>query len=163
MSLYNYSKSELAKTAFSSKSKRNILDLVKLVTSQDITYQDLETLNKLINYQPLAPLTGKVNEWIDVSGEHKDYVWQNSRCASVFKRKDGVAVDIMARVFTREDEDVLTCCSIKTIEFPYIPKTEYIKYNSPEGLWYWLVFQLYRLKLKLVDLCNSFIIEISKV
>lgn len=59
----------------------------------------LKCLKRLLDYKPLAPLTGEDDEWI----EHNYGVppsFQNKRCSSVFKDgKDGEAYDIDGKVF----------------------------------------------------------------
>lgn len=83
-------------------------------------------LEKLLRFQPLGPLTGADDEWID----HGDGVFQNRRCSHVFKQPDrfnGQAYDLDGRVF-REPNG---CCftsrdSLVPITFPYTPKTEYV-------------------------------------
>jgi hypothetical protein len=79
----------------------------------------------LARFQPLGPLTGADDEWID-----HGYCMQNNRCSHVFKQPDrfnGQAYDIQGRVFREPDG----CCytnsdSLVPITFPYRPKTEYV-------------------------------------
>lgn len=82
-------------------------------------------LEKLLRFQPLGPLTGADDEWID-----HGYCKQNNRCSSVFMQPDrfnGQPYDINGRVFREPDG----CCytnydSFVPITFPYTPKTEYV-------------------------------------
>ena len=86
----------------------------------------VSALEKLLRFQPLRPLTGEPDEWID----HGNGVFQNNRCSHVFKQPDrfgGQAYDLDGRVF-REPSG---CCytnreSMVPITFPYVPKTEYV-------------------------------------
>jgi hypothetical protein len=52
-------------------------------------------LVRLLNSQPLSPLTGEDAEWEDVSHYGNGAIrYQNKRCSSVFKRQDGSAFDV---------------------------------------------------------------------
>jgi len=83
-------------------------------------------LEKLLRYQPLGPLTGEPDEWID----HGDGVYQNKRCGHVFKQPDrfnGQAYDLDGRVFREPSGACYTNRnSMVPITFPYTPKTEYV-------------------------------------
>jgi hypothetical protein len=51
-----------------------------------------ELFHKLANYQPLQPITGKDEEWVDVSlhSDTRESWYQNKRCSALFKDgKDG--------------------------------------------------------------------------
>lgn len=50
---------------------------------------------KLALWKPIAPLTGKDDEWNEVGSD----LWQNKRCPSVFKGADGQAFWADGRVF----------------------------------------------------------------
>ena len=53
-------------------------------------------LTKLMKYEPLSPLTGEDDEWVNV---HDD-MYQNRRYSKLFKEgKDGVAYNIEGKVF----------------------------------------------------------------
>jgi hypothetical protein len=83
-------------------------------------------LEKLLRFEPLGPLTGDPDEWMD----HGDGYFQNRRCSHVFKQPDrfnGQAYDIYGRIF-REPSG---CCytngdSHVPITFPYTPTREYV-------------------------------------
>jgi hypothetical protein len=45
----------------------------------------LSILKSLLAYEPLSPLTGADDEWMEVGPD----VWQNKRASNVFKDKDG--------------------------------------------------------------------------
>lgn len=64
-------------------------------------------LQRLIAGKPLAPLTGKDDEWV-IHDFDDDVYAQNKRCGEVFKRKNGTAYTI-ERGFREE------------IAFPYSP------------------------------------------
>ncbi len=87
---------------------------------------------KLLNYEPLGPLTGEDSEWVDVSEQSGYPLWQNKRCSHVFKNKDG-AYDIEGRIF--RDPDGSTWANKDShvrIEFPYVPTREYVDRELPE-------------------------------
>jgi hypothetical protein len=78
---------------------------------------------KLARYQPLIPLQGTDDEWVEVGTN----VWQNRRCSHVFKEADGKAYDINGRVFREPDGSCFTNRGSRVpIEFPYTPKIEYV-------------------------------------
>ena len=85
-----------------------------------------QALNKLLAYQPLRPLTGEPEEWMD----HGDGVFQNKRCSHVFKQLDrfnGQAYDLDGKVFREPNGSCYTSKdSMVPILFPYTPTTEYI-------------------------------------
>lgn len=92
-------------------------------------------LEKLLKFEPITPLTGNDDEWMDIG--HDTY--QNIRCGRVFKRKGEGAYDIEGRVFYDEivDENgkpyksYFTCFESRTpVTFPYVPKTEYLPSND---------------------------------
>lgn len=53
----------------------------------------LGILEKLLKYEPLSPLTGEDNEWVDIGGCDEPR-YQNKRCSRVFKNADGRCYDI---------------------------------------------------------------------
>lgn len=86
----------------------------------------LAALEKLLNFEPLGPLTGEPDEWVwlDYGEEMKA---QNKRCGHVFMRVDGTAYDSEGRIFREPDG----CCftskgSAVDIAFPYTPTREYV-------------------------------------
>lgn len=86
----------------------------------------LTAMEKLLNFEPLGPLTGEPDEWrlLDYGDEMKA---QNKRCGHVFMRADGTAYDSEGRIFREPDG----CCftskgSAVDITFPYTPTREYV-------------------------------------
>lgn len=79
---------------------------------------------KLMRYGPLTPLTGKDNEWTEVT----DGMYQNNRDSRVFKNsKDGQAYFIDGRVFRDKDGSTWTNGKSRVnVVFPYTPKTKYV-------------------------------------
>jgi hypothetical protein len=82
------------------------------------------TLQKLLRWEPLSPLTGEDDEW----SECGDGIYQNKRLYTVFKDgKDGRAYDSKGKVFVEPDGVCYTSRDSRVyIEFPYAPKTEYV-------------------------------------
>ena len=87
----------------------------------------IEVLNKLLKFQPLTPLTGSDNEWSEVESG----MWQNVRCPTIFKNSDGKAYNIDGKVFMDENGCSYTNINSRVyIDFPYTPKTIYVKVKS---------------------------------
>lgn len=56
----------------------------------------IELFRKLANFEPITPLTGADDEWVEIG----DGTFQNKRCCTIFKEgKDGVAYNIEGVVF----------------------------------------------------------------
>jgi hypothetical protein len=93
-------------------------------------------LEKLLRFDPLTPLTGEDDEWVDVGyGDGSTPHYQNKRASRVFKDADGSAYDIDGKVFwdwyTDPETGVkskshFTCKESRVaVEFPYTPTTVY--------------------------------------
>jgi hypothetical protein len=87
-------------------------------------------LEKLLRWQPLSPLTGDDYEW----NEEEGGIFQNKRCSRVFKNgKDEQAYDICGKVFVEPDGVSYTSRDSHVfIEFPYVPKTEYVNVEKED-------------------------------
>lgn len=94
----------------------------------------LSILKKLLNWEPLTPLTGEPEEWNVVSEASGEPMWQNKRCSRVFKDDTGRAYDIEGKVFTRKGEGGAFTNSDSHVEvaFPYTPKTEYVELDESD-------------------------------
>jgi hypothetical protein len=81
-----------------------------------------DLFSKLARYEPIRPLTGDPQEWVD-----HGHIYQNARCSHVFKEYDGQAYDLQGRIF-REPSGACyqNSDSRVPITFPYWPKTEYV-------------------------------------
>lgn len=89
----------------------------------------IETFKRLAQYEPLTPLTGDDDEWIEVA----DGLWQNKRCSRVFKNAKGEAWDIDGKVFREPDGYSYTNGESRTpVAFPYVPKTVYVDVDVRE-------------------------------
>jgi len=86
----------------------------------------LAALEKLLNFEPLGPLTGEPDEWtwLDYGDEMKA---QNKRCGHVFMRENGTAYDSEGRIFREPGGACFTSKgSAVDITFPYTPTREYV-------------------------------------
>ena len=86
-------------------------------------------IKKLLNYEPITPLTGKDDEWIKLDYDN-DICYQNKRCSRIFKSKDGRAYDVEGKIFSDNNGKSWYVkgggASRVYIDFPYTPKTEKI-------------------------------------
>lgn len=87
----------------------------------------INLIKRLLNYEPISPLTGAEDEWnkLDYNNDTK---YQNKRCSRVFKNAEGKAYDIEGKIFSDDGgKSWYTCGDSRVyIEFPYVPKTEKI-------------------------------------
>ena len=90
----------------------------------------LNLFDKLARFQPISPLTGGDDEWMEVS----DGLFQNRRCSEVF-RQDGEAYWVNGRVFRRPDGVCFTNRDSRVpITFPWTqPEREYVDVPFDEG------------------------------
>lgn len=134
MSIVSFAKAELQAAGFFDKDSDYGGMLGPAVLKMVETFADeghsgfsagiaISLFERLARYEPLTPLTGADDEWMEV----RDGVYQNTRCSHVFKGADGRAYDIDGRVF-REPSGVCfhSRDSHVYVEFPYTPKTEYL-------------------------------------
>ena len=84
---------------------------------------------KVAMYEPLTPLTGDDDEWMEI-GDNK---YQNVRCSHVFK-DNGKAYDIQGRIFREPNGVSFTSRDSHTpITFPYTPVSEYVDVPADES------------------------------
>lgn len=85
--------------------------------------------SKLARYEPLGPLTGRDDEWMEVS----EGVFQNTRCGRVF-RTNGVAEDIDGIIWKEPDGATYTNVHSRTlVTFPYTPTSVYKSFQDDPG------------------------------
>lgn len=85
----------------------------------------LNFFSTIAKFEPWGPLTGVNSEW----GEpfDNDGTKQNLRCSRVFKGPDGRSYDIEGKIFREPSGACYTNIKSRVfINFPYIPKSEYI-------------------------------------
>lgn len=106
-----------------------------------------QTVKKLLLQNPICPITGIDEEWINVreTSQEDEMMYQNARCSAVFKSKNGRCWYLDAIVKKTQDgscwsggfwlskEDYLTGDKSKRLHcpqyiksFPFTPKTFYI-------------------------------------
>lgn len=93
----------------------------------------ISIFEKVASFEPLTPLTGVDEEWMEVSTG----IFQNVRCSHVFKEgKDGQAYDIDGRIFREPNGSCFVSGESRVyVTFPYVPKREYVDvpYPTPEA------------------------------
>ena len=89
----------------------------------------LKVLPKVLDFEPLSPLTGADDEWGEpYSGEGTQ---QNRRCSHVFRDANGRAYDIDGRVFVEPSGSAYTGPGSRVyVTFPYTPTTEYVHVDN---------------------------------
>ena len=110
----------------------NVLDLLKVFSEQGHSGFSASyaagLFEKLVRFQPLAPLTGADDEWHDVSEASGKPMWQNIRASHVFKGGDGRAYDIDAVSYREPSGSQFTRGGARDyITFPYTPSRKVIK------------------------------------
>lgn len=103
-----------------------VLDLIKAFSEQGHSGMSagmcVSMFERLARFEPLSPLTGSDDEWNEVT----EGMFQNRRCSHVFK-ENGVAYDSEGKVFREPSGACFTSKDSRVeIEFPYVPKREYI-------------------------------------
>lgn len=141
MSLVEYAKSELDRIkkdddGMQELMNKCILEIIEKFSEQDHSGTSasyaLSILDRLLRYKPIGPLTGEEDEWNEIGNGG----YQNKRCSSVFKNKDGFAHDIDAVIVS--DNGGITWFHSgrfrKNISFPYTPPIHpekvYIEYTE---------------------------------
>ena len=112
-----------------------VLELIKVFAGQGHSGMSAgivtSLFEKLARYEPLGPLTGEDDEWVQLDYGN-NIAAQNKRCGHVFKRADGTAYDGEGRVFRESNGACHTSSASRVdITFPYTPVTEYV--DVPEG------------------------------
>lgn len=78
-------------------------------------------------FQPLTPLTGADDEWVDHGEGLGRARYQNKRCSHVFKGEDGEAYDIQGRIFREPSGATYTGSGSRVpVTFPYTPTSEIV-------------------------------------
>ena len=141
MSLLTYAEAELNRIpkdedGIQSLINDDILNIIKIFSEQrhsgfSANYA-ISVLERLLRFKPLSPLTGEDDEWNDTGYGS----FQNKRCSSVFKNKDGRCYDIDATAVS--DNGGITWYHSKKFDkevtFPYVaplhPEKIYIEYTE---------------------------------
>jgi len=107
----------------------NVIELLEVFAKQGNSGSApyvLALFEQLAKFNPIAPLTGADDEWIDVSGSG-DTLYQNKRDGEVFKNNDG-AYWLCGKIFKDKDGSTyINADSCVSIKFPWEkPKPEVI-------------------------------------
>ena len=99
----------------------------------------IKLFEKVANFEPITPLTGEANEWL----EYMDGHYQNIRCSHVFKDgKDEKAYDSKGKIFydwfvNEDGERVKSCFTCQDsrvpVTFPYVPTRVYEERPAKQG------------------------------
>ena len=112
----------------------NVLELLEKMSEQGHSGFSASILihlfDKLSRFLPLTPLTGSDDEWMEITEEDGEKLFQNRRCPHIFKKGDR-AYDIDGKVFIEENGSSYTSDESRVdITFPYTPKLEYFLVKS---------------------------------
>lgn len=112
---------------------RSIVAMIECFAAQghsgESAQMALDAFEKLARFEPLTPLTGRADEWVEVS----DGVYQNIRCSRVFKDADG-AFDSEGRVFREPSGCFFTSIESRVpVTFPYTPSREIVDVKTENG------------------------------
>lgn len=114
---------------------QDLVQVIETIVDQghsgfSLTYL-IKQLTVLLKQEPLTPLTGEADEWVQV----QDNLYMNKRCSRVAKySKDKEAYDIEGQVYYEKNVDkdgneyktYFIKTPFKSITFPYTPTTEYL-------------------------------------
>ena len=140
--LVSYAESELDRIGLTEEDEYNrlmrkhILHMVKEFSEEGHSgfsgRYALKLLSKLLDFKPVSPLTGKDDEWTEISDYEGEPRFQNKRCSSVFKDSNGECYDIDAKVYWEwyRDENGHTHKSYYTSAGCHLPVT--FPYNPPD-------------------------------
>jgi hypothetical protein len=100
-----------------------------------------KTINNLLSYKPLNPITGNNEEWNDISGHNNEEpLFQNKRCSALFKNNNNDKSYYQNAIVWKGESDYDTFTggvyiddkewkfihSKQYVKFPFTPKTFYI-------------------------------------
>ena len=117
---------------------KQVIDLLNLFAKEGHSGSSapytINLFKQLSNFEPIGPITGKDDEWTEVSKG----LFQNKRCGHVFKQ-DGEAYDIDGKVFLDANGCGYTNYNSRVpVTFPYTPKTIYIKRQKIRRILNWI-------------------------
>ena len=107
------------------KIKEHVLKAIKYLDNIDADYRLLfiDMFDNLVRYNPLAPLTGKEDEWLEVRHTNLVTYQQNKRCARVFRLDcDNNKAELIDGIYFSDDggDSWFTCRESKVpIQFPF--------------------------------------------
>ena len=115
--------------------QENVLELLEVFANQGHSGFSapavIEMFSKLAKLEIMTPLTGKDEEWNDVSEMCGRPQWQNIRDSRVFKDEDGTCTQIEGIIWQEDDGSCYTnrYSTVKIESFPYSPSRIY-KHSS---------------------------------
>ena len=114
---------------------QSVLDLLEVFSKQGHSGHSapycIKLFKTLAEFKPLSPLSGKDEEWNDVSDHTGGNLYQNKRCSSVFKDGDR-AYNVDGKVFWEwfRDKDGTVSKTYYSCKESFIPVT--FPYTIPE-------------------------------
>ena len=108
---------------------QDALNILRLLSAQGHSGGSIRhmmgLINSVVSMEPLTPLRGTSDEWINIYDDDGVPVYQNTRCAHVFKRGTE-AYDSQGRTLVDQNgRGWNNAHSRVTISFPYTPKIVY--------------------------------------
>ena len=111
---------------------KDVLEVLKLISSQGHSGFSIgyfkNLFNKLINFEPLSPLTGNDDEWIKTGFGEMEFE-MNVRDGRVVRYPDGHCEFREGLIIKYPDGGHQTK-SVVIKSFPFVPKSEYIDYDK---------------------------------
>lgn len=109
----------------------NILELLEVFSDQGHSGSSapycIAMFSKLAAWEPLTPLQGTDDEWVQVDNENDEPLYQNKRASNIFKQNEQ-AYDINGKVFREPDGCAFTSRDSRVnVTFPYTPVVEYVE------------------------------------
>lgn len=148
MSVVEFAKSELERLVENNDEMQiimnnNIIEVLEVLSKQGHTGFSINylmgTLNRLVDFKPISPLTGEDDEWNDVSEMCGSNTQQNKRCPAVFRNDNdnSTARYQEGKVFTEDGGETWFTSSDSSIPitFPFVvpDKPEYVYLNPSES------------------------------
>lgn len=122
--LKQYATSELERVdlEYDGMVKEAVLEIVDVFAGQGHSGGSaaitLGAVERLLRFQPLTPLTGEDDEWMEVDTD----LWQSKRCPSVFKDKERAwDIDLPREVLFAVSGSEGDTERWATVTFPYMP------------------------------------------
>lgn len=116
---------------------RSVEGLLRCISAQGHSgfshSRTVEIFTRLSDGNPLTPLRGTPDEWVDVSEYRDSAMFQNNRCSAVFALSDtgDNAYHVDGNVFVEANGCAYTGKGSRVdVTFPYTPHTEYV--NVPK-------------------------------
>lgn len=115
---------------------RNVREILEVIDSQGHSGGSigflLHYVQKLGMQEPLSPIRGTADEWVDVADiSGGQSLWQNVRCGHVFRNGISEAYDSTGRIVVCDDGQTVTNSQSRVpVVFPYVPTRIYAPHND---------------------------------